>query len=197
MEPPYREYVPSRPPRKSPTRGLTELYSLFCLRHLKLVSQIIFFVQIIEKWIKLTDQTPKVCFGAKHDQFGRFWIPFTGFLVRVKLVHLYGEIWCGPKWTPWFYWGCHWGKINTVITNSSRFILLPRSETGSKVLGFQIPEYSPRSPELVFPDIQPRLPVVSGQEMRIWNNEDLLNDNWAGDNSGSVCVDVYVMINLW
>ena len=84
-----------------------------------------------------------------------------------------------------------------MITNSSRFILLPRSETGSKVLGFQIPEYSPRSPELVFPDIHPRLPVVSGQEMRIWNNEDLLNDHWAGDNSGSVCVDVYVMINLW
>ena len=197
MELPYREYVASRPPRKLPTRGLTEFYSLFCLRHLKLVSQIISFVQIIDKWIKLTDQTPKVCFGAKHDQFGRFWIPFTGFLVRVKLVHLYGAIWCGPKWKPWFYWGCDWGKINTVITNSSRFILLPRSETGSKVLGFQIPEYSPTSPELVFPDIQPRLPVVSGQEMRIWNNEDLLNDHWAGDNSGSVCVDVYVMINLW
>ena len=188
---------PSLPPRTSPTRGLTELCALFCLTPVKLVSQIIFFVQIIDKWIKLTDQTPPVCFGAKHDQFGRFWIPFTGFLVRVKLVHLYGVIWCGPKWTPWFYWGCHWGKINTVITNSSDYIVLPRSETGSNVLGFQIPTYSSRSPELVFPDIQPRFPVVSGQEMRIWNNEDLLNDQWAGDNSGSVCVDVYVMINLW
>ena len=196
MEPPYREYVPSLPPWKSPTRGLTELCALLCLRHVKLVSQIIFFFQIIDKWIKLTDQTPQVCFGAKHDQFGRFWIPFSGFLVRVKLVHLSGLIRCSLG-TGWFNWGCIQGKIHTVITNSSDSILLPRRDKGSILTGFEVPGYFPTSPQLVFPDIQPHLPVVSGQEMRIWNTEDLLEPGWTGDNFGSVCVDVYVMINLW
>ena len=84
-----------------------------------------------------------------------------------------------------------------MITNSSDSILLPRGEKGSILTGFEIPGYFPTSPQLVFPDIQPPLPVVSGQEMRIWNTEDLLEPGWTGDNFGYVCVDVYVMINLW
>ncbi|CAH3025257.1 unnamed protein product, partial [Porites evermanni] len=108
--------------------------------------------KVEDKWITLRNQTPQVCFGAKHNQFGRFWIPFTGFLVRVKLVHLSGLIRCS-RWTGWFNWGCKRGKIHTLITNSSDSILLPRREKGSILNGFEIPGYFPTSPQLVFPDI--------------------------------------------
>ena len=138
----------------------------------------------------------QVCFSMKNNQFGRFWIPFTGFLVSVKLVHLSGSMNCSPKEKS-FNWGCTPDEINTMITDSSGSILLPRREKGSTDLGFQIPGYLSTSPQLVFPNLQPRLPVVSGQEMRIWNAEDLLKQEWAVDNRGSVCADVYVMINLW
>ena len=138
----------------------------------------------------------QVCFSMKNNQFGRFWIPFTGFLVSVKLVHLNGSMNCSPK-EGWFNWGCTEDAINTMITDSFGSILLPRGEIGSIDRGFQIPGYLSASPELVFPNLQPRLPVVSGQEMRIWNSEDLLKPGWDGDNRGSVCADVYVMISLW
>lgn len=138
----------------------------------------------------------QVCFSMKNNQFGRFWIPFTGFLVSVKLVHLSGSMKYSPN-RGWFNWGCTPKEINTMIADSSGSILLPRREIGSTDLGFQIPGYFPTSSQLVFPNLQPRLPVVSGQEMRIWNAEDLLKQELAGDNSGTVCVDVYVMINLW
>ena len=178
------------------TRGMTGFLRLFLSKTCQISFPNYIFVEYIDKWIKLRNQTPQVCFGAKHNQFGRFWIPFTGFLVRVKLVHLSGLIRCSQG-TGWFNWGCIQGKIHTVITNSSDSILLPRREKGSILTGFEIPGYFPTSPQLVFPDIQPRLSVVSGQEMRIWNTEDLLEPGWTGDNFGSVCVDVYVMINLW
>ena len=138
----------------------------------------------------------QVCFSMKNNQFGRFWIPFSGFLVSVKLVHLNGSMNCSPI-EGWFNWGCTADAINTMITDSSGSILLPRGEIGSIDRGFQIPGYLSTSPELVFPNLQPRLPVVSGQEMHIWNSEDLLKPGWDRDNSGSVCADVYVIINLW
>ena len=35
-----------------------------------------------------------VCFGAKHNVFGRFHLPSSGKLAAIKLVHLYGYVAC-------------------------------------------------------------------------------------------------------
>ena len=56
------------------------------------------------RWRKVNSSP--VCFGASNHQFGRFYMPSSGRLAAVKLVHLYGYESCK---TPvgvdnWTYW---------------------------------------------------------------------------------------------
>ena len=138
--------------------------------------------------MKVNAPMSHVCFGAKGDQFGRFWIPVSGSLVAVKLVHVSGTVSCstnnGDRWS---FWGCGGKNIATVITDSSDNIILPQNQQNV------FAGYHSNSPQFVFPDLQPPLQVSSGQQLRVWYSEDL-SDGQESDNGGLSCADVYAKI---
>lgn len=145
-----------------------------------------------------------VCFGARKHQFGRFFMPFSGRLAAIKLVHLYGYVSCSKHGNVnhWSYWGCGYSfsltrdMVNVVITTSSNHIILPPDQfltrSGSLRSGkwHEILGYNSWSPELVFSVFSHPLWVSSGQQLRVWNGEDLV-DYLETDNGGRVCCDVY------
>ena len=139
-----------------------------------------------------------VCFGARNQQFGRFFVHSVSAekLASVKLVHLYGNVTCDTRHISyWSYWGCgtfsFGDKINIVITNASDHILLPPSQfiVDNGTPWSKIPGYTSVSPELVLSFINP-YSVSSGQELRLWYGEDLMNA-LEEDNGGRACVDIY------
>lgn len=139
-----------------------------------------------------------MCFGAKNDQFGRFSVRSTGRLTTLKLVHLYGYVTCDTRQiTYWSYWGCgvyySGDKINVVITTAANHVLLPPSQIivhqGAK--WSRVPGYTSVSPELVLSFFNP-YSVQSGQELRLWYGEDLVNVS-EGDNGGTACIDIYAI----
>ena len=131
-----------------------------------------------------------MCFGAKDDQFGRFEIETGGSVNTVKLVHVSGRT-CNVDVEAWSRFGCwkaHHG-LYTVITDSNDVILLPESQE-SVDPWYTLPGYYPDYKEIAFTDISTPLLLSSGQELRIWFVEDLINFG-EGDNAGISCVDVY------
>lgn len=134
------------------------------------------------------------CFGAKDNQFARYWIQVDGSLVAIKLVHLSGTLSCNKnRKGSYAFWGCpslsnldNINNVMTVITNSSNDILLPEN----KHLPYRIPGFHANSSELVFPNLQTPLLVSSGQELRLWYSEDW-NGNFEDDNDGVTCADIY------
>lgn len=139
-------------------------------------------------WQKLN--TAPVCFGAKGDNFGSFEVEIGGSVNSVKLVHVAGEVTC--IWSDgnnaWSKFGCRksQSELDTFITTANDDILLPDGEG----LRYTLPGYHPDSPEIVFSDISTPLFLSSGQQLRIWYGEDLINAH-EGDNGGTTCVDVY------
>ena len=143
-------------------------------------------------WQKMN--TAPLCFGAKDDQFGKFEVEISGSVDSVKLVHVSGEVTCelgllsGENARSKF--GCQKtsSELYTFITNATNYILLPESpEFPSK---YTLQGYHPDSTEIVFTNISTPLRLSSGQQLRIWYGEDLMNDTeW--DNSGLSCVDMY------
>ena len=144
-----------------------------------------------------------MCFGARHNVFGRFHLPSSGKLAAIKLVHLYGYVSCfatRPEY--WSYWGCAHNpltknQINVVITNAHNHIILPPNQlivTGWLAAGkwYHDVGYSSVSPELVLSVFSDPCPVSSGQEFRVWYGEDLVNFH-DQDNGGKVCSDVYAL----
>ena len=144
-----------------------------------------------------------MCFGAKHNVFGKFHLPSSGKLAAIKLVHLYGYVSChAPNPNHWSYWGCAHrtstkNQINVVITDAHNHIILPPNQlivTGSLAAGkwYYDVGYSSLSPELVLSVFSHPLHVSSGQEFRVWYGEDLVNHT-EQDNDGKVCSDVYAL----
>ena len=141
-----------------------------------------------------------MCFEAKNNQFGRFYVPSSGKLAAIKLVHRYGYVSCDTRISfYWSYWGCGvnpWNGlkdlVDVVITNSANHILLPATQfitTGTK--WSKIPGHNSLSQELVLSVISQPHGVTAGQELRLWYGEDLVNLS-EGNNGGRVCCDVYV-----
>jgi len=141
-----------------------------------------------------------VCFGAKNQQFGRFFVNSVSGekLASVRLVHLYGYLTCDTRIICyWSYWGCRGilfysvENINIVITTASNQALLPPDhfivDHGTK--WSNLPGYTSVSPELVLSFFNP-YSVSPGQELRLWYGEDLMNA-LAEDNGGRACVDIY------
>ena len=150
---------------------------------------------ISDPWTKLN--TAPVCFGAKGNQFGKFYVPSDGKLLAIKLVHLHGYVSCvNYRVSHWSHWGCGTyssliGQVSVAITTSGNHILLPPSQfiTGSGKWS-KIPGYNSWSPELVLSVFSSPLTVTSGQELRLWYGEDLVNYT-ESDNGGKSCCEVF------
>ena len=133
-----------------------------------------------------------MCFGARHNQYGRFNAPYSGNIGAVKLVHLYGYVSCNTQHRScWSYWGCGNNLVVVVITTASNRIILPPSQFTTSFLKWsKIPGYNSLSPELVLSSFSSPFKVYSGQQLHLWYAEDFLNQS-EGDNGGRVCCDVY------
>ena len=130
-----------------------------------------------------------MCFGAQNNQFGPFRVEVGGSIEAVKLVHLSGQVSCYRYGKVWSKWGCN-GKENIIfvfLTDASNTILLPMGQNSS----YTIPGYDSQSSEIVFSGFPNPLHLSSGQELRLWYEEDL-NDKSESDNGGTSCADVLV-----
>ena len=144
-----------------------------------------------------------MCFSAKHNLFGKFYLPSRGKLAAIKLVHLYGYVSCAATHPGyWSYWGCghnHLTKnqINVVITDAHDRIILPPNQlivSGwlAAAKWYHDVGYSSLSPELVLSVFSHPRHVSSGQEFHVWYGENLVNA-YDQDNDGTVCSDVYAL----
>lgn len=164
---------------------------------LSFISALIIFFPLPDRWVKL-NHSP-VCFGTRNDQFGTFNVPHGGNMAAVKLVYLYGYVSCDTRQTSyWSYWGCGDNPyagikdmVNVKITTSANHIILPPSQfTTAFYKWSKIPGYNSLSPELILSSFFQRTSVHSGQRLRLWYAEDLLNQS-EGENGGRACCDVY------
>lgn len=133
-----------------------------------------------------------VCSGTKGDQFGKFYVPSSGKLAALRLVHLYGYVSCHPRsYGRWSYWGCASSKINIVVTNSSNHVILPAEQfISGETKWSKIPGYTSLSPQILLSVFSDPVEITAGEELRLWYGEDLANKD-EDDNEGMVCADVY------
>ena len=141
-----------------------------------------------------------MCFGARDNRFGKFFVPSSGKLASVKLVHVYGYVACARGAIYQSYWGCGpqsslKTKVDAVITTLGGSVLLPSSQfiTDKKHKWSLIPGYNSLSPELVLSAFSNPPSVTRGQELRLWYGEDLANSS-ESDNGGTSCCDVYARL---
>lgn len=75
-----------------------------------------------------------VCFSARDDNYGAFYIPTNGSIITFKLIYKYGHVNCfTPGLGLWlFRWGCNGlGRthpLGALLTDSSRNRLLPKDQ---------------------------------------------------------------------
>lgn len=152
-------------------------------------------------WVKLN--TDPVCFGARGQAYGSFYLPSSQSFYRlaaIKLVHLYGSVTCDSgSSTSWSYWGCYIpnfrSHVNVVVTIGYRRILpawkyIDKTNSNSKYrLWSRIPGYTGLSNTLVLSDDYDRR-LSGGQELRLWYGEDL-RDSTDDNNAGRTCSNVY------
>ena len=121
-------------------------------------------------------------------------------MAAVKLIYLSGYVTCSVQISHWSFWGCgdHPSEKNHVslpITTSTNALLMPPSQffahAGGAGRWSQLPGYNSFSPEIILPRFSP-YSVSSGQELRLWFGDDLVNFT-ESDNAGLVCCNVYVL----
>ena len=150
------------------------------------------------RWRKLNSSP--VCFGAKNNHFGRFYVPVSR-LAAIKLVHLYGYVSCDTRHTSnWSYWGCGdkmQAQVSVTITTTANRILLPPKQflTIPSLEWYKIPGYNSVSPELILSVLSTPNWISSDQELLLWYGEDLVNFS-EEDNGGTVCVNEYALF-VW
>ena len=131
-----------------------------------------------------------MCFGAKDNQFGRFQVEVGGYIQAVKLVHVSGAVNCYFPRNASSKWGCDLPNVKQYIfvflTDTSNTILLPMGQSSR----YTIPGYDAQSSEIIFSGFPNPLHLSSGQELRMWYEEDLL-DHTEHDNIGTSCTDVF------
>ena len=152
-----------------------------------------------DPWVKAN--LHPVCFGPKDSQYGSFEVPSSGKIAAVKLTHLSGYVSCATsKISNWSFWGCgdlHLIKnhVSLVITTSTNAHLMPPDQfftfQGGDGKWSELPGYNSLSPEIILPRFS-SYSVSSGQELRLWYGEDLV-DYTESDNGGFVCCDVHVL----
>ena len=128
-----------------------------------------------------------------------FTVPSSGDIITFKLIHLSGNVSCTQGSDT--KWGCdHLAgpeKMGTYIADSNKTRLLPNAELfGTEVscdvhIYYNLPGYTPDSPELLFDNFTTPLPVTAGQHFAVWFGEDFDNCGDSDNGSGKTCVDVY------
>ena len=130
----------------------------------------------------------KVCFGARNDTYGAFTMQYSGNIMSFKLVHLSGNLTCSNTLTS--FWGCSENdKLRTFLTNESNAVVFLQD---NDITAYTLPGMHSDSPELTFNNRSVPLRVVSGQEFRVWYDEDL-KDVSEHDNGGETCMKIYVL----
>lgn len=159
-----------------------------------------------ERWVNLTEGD--VCFGAPGNESATAVIPMEGFLLSIKLVHVTGHVSCSKSLhQSKSKWGCPrshpaYGKtpFNIVITTGKTNSIIYPTELSLRhkraSLWYDIPEVEPDSPELIFGDPSHPHYVASGQELRVWLAEDLMNSGGKG-NGGKVCITAQGWFMHW
>ena len=132
-----------------------------------------------------------ICFGAKDGNFG-FFVPYSGKLASVKLVHLNGSVTCNN--THWSFWGCG-GKLEDVnveienLSGTTTFSLKEFSTGGELGVSSQNTGYNSSSPELVLSACSNPQSVTAGQKLRLTYGQKLQRIT-----RGRSCGDVYVRL---
>ncbi|XP_031567754.1 uncharacterized protein LOC116302562 [Actinia tenebrosa] len=144
------------------------------------------------EWLKIN--ASPVCFGARNDSYGSFYMKINGTAVhKLKLIHLSGYVTCHKeKDERKSNWGCRKNsdKLWTIITDSTNQRILPQ-DGAPQYSRYSIPGFTSSSHELIFENFTSPMVITTGQEYRIWYTEDLRNDS-ESDNGGTSCADVYV-----
>lgn len=144
-----------------------------------------------------------VCFSARDDNYGAFYIPTDGSIITFKLIYKYGHVNCfAPGLGLWLSrWGCNGlGRthpMGALLTDSSRNRLLPKdrylfggSDCGTSQL-YMLPWAGTESDELRFDNFPSPMPVSANQEYQIWFAEDLTGCNELDNGFEETCAEVH------
>lgn len=144
-----------------------------------------------------------VCFSARDDNYGAFYIPTNGSIITFKLIYKYGHVNCfAPGLGLWLSrWGCNGlGRTHpmaALLTDSSRNRLLPKdqylfggSDCGTSQL-YLLPWAGTESDELRFDNFPTPMPVSANQEYQIWFAEDLTGCNELDNGFEETCAEVH------
>ena len=133
------------------------------------------------------------CFQAKDNQPAVVPVNKSGWLVAAKLVHVSGILKCHPS-LPGSKFGCVNGDLfNIFVCDEKRQTIFPSPNQAiiyDAYRNFQYRGFTANDNEVVFTDLSYPVYLKAGKQITIWNGEDLI-DLTEGDNSGTVCVDVY------
>ncbi|XP_046856420.1 uncharacterized protein LOC124449519 [Xenia sp. Carnegie-2017] len=137
---------------------------------------------------------PRICVGARNNNFRAIAIRGHSFIIAMKLTHLGGKIGCrsGSRTN----WGCRYGDnrrtLNMIVTDNRNKRIFPSPLLVKPVRGnwYEMPGYNENSGLLVFalPGYQY---MYHGQVFRFWYGEDL-SGHTEGDNHGHTCMKVEV-----
>ena len=130
-----------------------------------------------------------ICFGAEDNKFDSFFVPSSGKLASVKLVHQDSCATCDN--THRSFWGCggNLQDVNVVIRTSANNTIFPSREF------FTCEEQKESSPfpELVLSICSNPPPVTVGQKLFLWYGQNSQNSTQANNGGGSCC---YVYVRL-
>ena len=139
-------------------------------------------------WLKVN--TKEVCFGARGNSYGAFFMPKNGDISSFKLVHLRGRISCDADKNRFSKWGCEVGDhLWTYLTNADNKVVF-RYMSGN--MFYRLSGIWSNSTELTFNSFTVPMRVSTGQEFRVWYSEDL-KDVSEHDNEGETCMDIYAL----
>ncbi|XP_066929032.1 uncharacterized protein [Clytia hemisphaerica] len=135
-----------------------------------------------------------ICYRAKGNGYATFRMPDKGAVQSVTLIHVSGKLQCFR--TQSTNWGCDSTTasgphdILVSVTDDQDTVIFPDRAVG--VSGFiMIPGVDLNSQELTLESSSPYVIQEANQEMRVWNNQDLI-DTSESNNSGEQCVHVVV-----
>ena len=138
-----------------------------------------------------------ICYGAKDDTYGEYIVKESGFIQRLTLKHVSGEVSCYADQPHTFsYWGCSdlfAGKLNVHLALHKDVLIFPGHDvTFDEYFFYRLPGKTENSNEITFVETFKRVFVNKGEKIQIWYGEDLLDSQQERLNAGRHCVEVHV-----